>query len=396
MKVIGIDQPPAISSYVRKDGVKIGDFKIAETCWGTDDAAHFPEMLWACTSQAKDSSLVDLFLYWNDWEEKLNSLDADLYLVPFSYPHYNEVQPEFIKWIKKNNVVVIPGPINYAFHLNKKLGVPVIYHNRIRTTLNLIKGNMTKNLVIDGEFKEKQSDNSFVNQKPYKQDILDEFTINDYYYLECTVTTGCVHGCIFCPISRDKMYYKDINTVKQDLSWMFESTSNIAIRCSQLTTDKKWLKDFCEWKINNYPKRKYAANLFAKDLDYETLYLLKRSGLKRVDFGVECFSDRMLKRIRKGETTADIERAVIAAKKVGIPIGNKPMRFGIGETLDDVEQTFNFYKRHNLPMGGGGGTTIIPGTKLFDEIGDPNNLEIQKTDNKESAKYFAKLKRERK
>jgi hypothetical protein len=30
------------------------------------------------------------------------------------------------------------------------------------------------------------------------------------------------------------------------------------------------------------------------------------------------------------------------------------------------------------------------------EIGDPNNLEIQKTDNKESAKYFAKLKRERK
>jgi hypothetical protein len=83
-----------------------------------------------------------------------------------------------------------------------------------------------------------------------------------------------------------------------------------------------------------------------KDIDHETLRLLRESGLRVVYWGVESGSDRVLKAMKKGTNTHDVARVLSDSHEVGIFNGAYVL-FGFPtETTAEFLQTISFLKEN--------------------------------------------------
>jgi len=97
-------------------------------------------------------------------------------------------------------------------------------------------------------------------------------------------------------------------------------------------------------KLCNFFKNKkltWNCNARVNTVNYEILKLMKESGCKKISFGVESGSEKILKLIKKGITIPQVKKAVSDAKKAGIRyvectfmIGSHP-----DETMEDIEKT---------------------------------------------------------
>ncbi|MCM1521972.1 MAG: B12-binding domain-containing radical SAM protein [Muribaculaceae bacterium] len=94
--------------------------------------------------------------------------------------------------------------------------------------------------------------------------------------------------------------------------------------------------------------------------------MLGESGCLYVDLGVESFNDEILKYIRKGETAADIRRAVSLLKEHGVPvklnvlIGSSPL-----ETHDTVIETLHESKKLGADQVMFNIVSPFPGTEWY-------------------------------
>ena len=95
--------------------------------------------------------------------------------------------------------------------------------------------------------------------------------------------------------------------------------------------------------------------------------MLGESGCRYVDLGVESFNDEILKYIKKGETAADIHRAVALLKEHGVPvklnvlIGSSPL-----ETRETVTETLRESKRLGADQVMFNIVSPFPGTEWYE------------------------------
>jgi len=102
------------------------------------------------------------------------------------------------------------------------------------------------------------------------------------------------------------------------------------------------------------------------DIDEEKLKAMVNAGCKKVSFGIESGSPKMLKLLKKGQTIEQIERAFCLVKDAGIKtveatfmIGNHP-----DETREDIEMTRKLIYRVRPDIMGIFITIPYPGTEL--------------------------------
>jgi anaerobic magnesium-protoporphyrin IX monomethyl ester cyclase len=104
--------------------------------------------------------------------------------------------------------------------------------------------------------------------------------------------------------------------------------------------------------------------------DPATALAMKTAGCFRIFFGIESGNDRILKLMNKRITTAQARAAVEAAHRAGLEVGAFFIACYPGETDDTVLDTLRFAT--SLPLDYFGLTMPypLPGTALFDRIGD--------------------------
>jgi anaerobic magnesium-protoporphyrin IX monomethyl ester cyclase len=104
--------------------------------------------------------------------------------------------------------------------------------------------------------------------------------------------------------------------------------------------------------------------------DHATARLMKQAGCFRVFFGIESGNDRILKLMNKRITTDQARAAVQAAHDAGLEAGAFFILCYPGETDDTVLETLRFAT--SLPLDYVGLTMPypLPGTALFDRVGD--------------------------
>lgn len=128
---------------------------------------------------------------------------------------------------------------------------------------------------------------------------------------------GCPYQCIYC-VSRNRKYltrspehcYNELKIARE--KWNIKSFS-ILDDC--FNVDKKRVIKFCELIKNLSLSWSCANGLRADKFDEEIANALKESGCSHISFGIESIDDNVLKTIKKGETSKDIENAVLIAKK---------------------------------------------------------------------------------
>ncbi len=183
---------------------------------------------------------------------------------------------------------------------------------------------------------------------------------------------GCTARCSFCSASR--MFGHQVTThsasrVLDEIEFLFETYGfeGTKIFDSTFTMKRKHVNALCDEILRRKLDFPWECEIRVGTVSRETLEKMREAGCYYVDFGIESASQRVLNVMRKGFTVEQAERLLDLCARVGLKT-KVFFSFGhIGETMDDVQETFSFIERYNdkiTTVASGSGVRIYPGTYL--------------------------------
>ena len=208
----------------------------------------------------------------------------------------------------------------------------------------------------------------------------EEFDLDDYLGLPevsgrsgCVITSrGCPQACVFCSGSvfwRRKWRARSAENVLGELQWLRDrhGVRNVIFFDDNFAVSKDRAMAICRGIIERKLQINWVASSHVTQVDGELLQWMRRSGCYRIDFGVESGSPRVLRDIRKGQTTEQIERAFRLAHEAGI----KPRAFLVvgspGESIRTVDETVALARRiRPYDSGAAGIMWVLPDTALYE------------------------------
>jgi radical SAM superfamily enzyme YgiQ (UPF0313 family) len=191
---------------------------------------------------------------------------------------------------------------------------------------------------------------------------------------------GCPNRCTFCSWPRTFMGMKfrarSVTNVVDEFEYVnneLPAVKEIFIEDDTFTIDKRRVREVCSEIKKRELDVRWSCNARAT-LDYETMRIMKAAGCRLIDVGYESGSDKILKNIKKGVTTADTKAFTVDAKRAGLKILGDFI-FGLPEETDDtIRQTIHFIKEIKPDMLQIAVATPIPGTEFYEWISDNGYL----------------------
>jgi len=111
-------------------------------------------------------------------------------------------------------------------------------------------------------------------------------------------------------------------------------------------------------------KTNFAASMRANKVDFALLKKMKKAGFVYIDYGVETGDAGILKRIKKGVTLKQTEKAIKETKKAKIRVGANFIIGHPGETIKTVKKTINYAIKLNADLSAFGIMVPYPGTEV--------------------------------
>ena len=180
---------------------------------------------------------------------------------------------------------------------------------------------------------------------------------------------GCPYRCIYCskPVTGEKLR---VTTPKKVIKELLHLKNEYGIKeiifyDDSFTLNKRRAMEICDLMIENKLDIKWQCETRVNLVTEELLQKMKDAGCYMVAFGIESGSDRVLKILKKGVTTEQVERAMGFAKKVGIHVVGYFMLGIPGETVDEIKETIRFAKKLNPDYAQFAVATAFPGTELY-------------------------------
>jgi anaerobic magnesium-protoporphyrin IX monomethyl ester cyclase len=200
---------------------------------------------------------------------------------------------------------------------------------------------------------------------PLKQDlgkfpfpVFEEFDLNSYTNLGKGLLMewgrGCIGNCSFCafrPISgkfikrgediilKSLLYYKDTYNI-----------NHISLVDSAINCDLAYLEKICDLIIKNSLHIDFSALAIPKkDLNAKLLKQMRNAGFRRIEYGIESGSDRVLRAMRKIFSVYDAEKAIRLTHDSGIMTVIYLIVGFPGEGKREFNETLEFIKR-NAPF----------------------------------------------
>ena len=190
----------------------------------------------------------------------------------------------------------------------------------------------------------------------------------------CTVQTsrGCPYSCIYCDIpSLGEGRWRSRST--EHVLGELQELSDQGFRSIYLTDDhflinRKRIEGICRGIVERKLKFHWGCEGRVDSVGIDQLPLLAEAGCDFLAFGVEAGTQKMLNRLNKKQTPAQVEHAVREAKRVGI--ARVHGFFVVGspdETEADILESFRFAARLELDTFGFNRLCAYRGTPLWDE-----------------------------
>jgi radical SAM superfamily enzyme YgiQ (UPF0313 family) len=194
--------------------------------------------------------------------------------------------------------------------------------------------------------------------------------------VQVVTARGCPNRCTFCSWPRTfmgtKFRARSVTNVVDEFEYVsneLPAVKEIFIEDDTFTIDKKRVRGVCSEIKKRKLSVRWSCNARAT-LDYETMRMMKSAGCRLVDVGYESGSDKILKNIKKGVTTADTKAFTASAKRAGLKILGDFI-FGLPEeTEDTIQQTIKFIKEIKPDMLQIAVATPIPGTEFYQWISE--------------------------
>jgi anaerobic magnesium-protoporphyrin IX monomethyl ester cyclase len=191
-------------------------------------------------------------------------------------------------------------------------------------------------------------------------------------YAFVVTSRGCPGGCRFCikHVSYgNAVRFRSPENVLAEIEQLVElGVRDIHMYADLFTLNRDHVMGICREILSRGLKVRWTCNSRVDFVDEEMLRAMARAGCWMISWGIESGDDGMLRRMGKGTTTDQVERALRWAKQAGI------MNWGYfiiglpGETEDSIRRTIDFAKRLPLDLALFHIAAPHPGTPFFFEV----------------------------
>jgi len=184
---------------------------------------------------------------------------------------------------------------------------------------------------------------------------------------------GCGFNCSYCQPVLDTMFGKKLRICSPEkmiydlIYWRDKyKLQAFYFQDDTLTLFSDWLKEFCNLAISKKLCMVWACNSRVDTINSELIGFLKQAGCKKVRFGIETSSDRVLNDIYNKKISLDrVRGAVSMAKKNKIQASGYFMLGGPTESEKEIRNTINFAGKSGLDEAVFTIFSPIPGTYLY-------------------------------
>lgn len=194
-----------------------------------------------------------------------------------------------------------------------------------------------------------------------------------YDHIYVMLSRGCTGNCTFCCSTRSwgrkGVPYVRSYTTKQIIEFFKKLIEKHKIKTFSIVDDNFVANKSQTIEICNYLKKK-GVHFFcfarADDLDDEIFKALKEAGCHTIQIGLESGSQRILNFLGKRTTVQQNIEAIKGCRKQGITCDASFMVGLPTETIEELNMTLNFVKKHKPDLPNVKIYLPLPGAPLFD------------------------------
>lgn len=190
---------------------------------------------------------------------------------------------------------------------------------------------------------------------------------------------GCPYSCIFCSVGQmlgRKVRVRSTSDVVDEIEFWYERGKRIF--------------NFLDDNFTFYPERVYeicdeienrklinlvlrcSNGVRADKLDEQLLRRMWDVGFRSIGIGVEAGNNKILKKLRKGETIEQIEAAIRTACDIGYEVALFFVLGTPGESLEDVMDSINVALKYPVFKVDFYNLLPFPGTQLYEWVNENN------------------------
>jgi len=176
---------------------------------------------------------------------------------------------------------------------------------------------------------------------------------------------GCPYNCSYCSKGFKGVRLRSIDSVIKEIKILKEKYKIKTIQFSDdlVVVNKPRTLELCK-KLKPLGLR-WSCQGRVNIVDLELLKEMKKSGCKRIGYGIESGSQKILNNMNKMVTVEQAEKTIANTFKAGLAL-HPQMMFGmIGETKETLKETIDFCKRCHIAPGMFI-TTPLPNTKVYE------------------------------
>lgn len=163
-----------------------------------------------------------------------------------------------------------------------------------------------------------------------------------------TTSRSCPFRCTFCSKSGGEKYrQRSLKDIFAELDYLVKTykVNRILLNDELFANDSERIHEFCN-RIKKYDVQWFVSLRVSRHITKELLELMKNSGCVQILYGLESGDDTVLRSMRKGITTAEIERVVHLTAEAGFQVRGNFIFGDPIETLDTVKNTIDFIEKN--------------------------------------------------
>lgn len=179
---------------------------------------------------------------------------------------------------------------------------------------------------------------------------------------------GCPYKCLFCDrphLGKIFRAHSAEYVIKEIKECKKLGINEIMVYDDTFTIDRQRVVDICNMIIKENLEINWDIRARVNTVDEELLNLMAKAGCKRIHYGVEAGTQKILNVLRKGITLEMVEKAFDLTKKAGIQTLGYFMIGSPEETEEDIKETIKFIKKISPDYIHVSVTTPFPATDLY-------------------------------
>lgn len=201
-------------------------------------------------------------------------------------------------------------------------------------------------------------------------------------------TRGCPFPCTFCAghtVSGSKIRKRSIENIISEIKVLAGNynVKEVHILDDNFSFDKDYIKNFCLALLDSGIKISWCCpnGLRLDTLTEEIVRLMKKSGCYYISVGIESGSNLVLSAMRKQLNIEQIIKQIRMIKGASMDVNGFFIVGYPGESEKDIFRTIDFAKSLPLTRAAFYNFLPLPGTQIYKELSERNELERIEWDN---------------